>query len=74
MDKDGKVLINKNIECNINEFIEYVAPFKRSITVGVESTYNWYWLLDELQENGINCALVIMSTIRFDTIHLKPLQ
>jgi transposase len=57
MDKDGKVVFNRNIDCNINEFLDYITPFKKSITVGVESTYNWYWLLDKLQENGITCAL-----------------
>jgi transposase len=29
----------------------------KSLTVGVESTFNWYWLLDKLKEHKITAAL-----------------
>jgi transposase len=57
MNKDGKVLLKKTIDCVFKAFLDIIKPFKRSITVGVESTFNWYWLLDQLKEHGINCAL-----------------
>jgi transposase len=57
MDKDGKVLLKRNISCEFDVFLALIKPYKRSVTVGVESTYNWYWLLDKLKEHDISCAL-----------------
>ena len=54
---DGNVLMKRNVPCDIKIFMNYIAPFKKSLTVGVESTYNWYWLLDELKKHKIACAL-----------------
>jgi transposase len=34
-----------------------LAPFGKDVTVGVESTYNWYWVADELRRQGIPCVL-----------------
>ena len=47
----GKVLMKRNISCDIKVFLNYVDQFKQSLTVGVESTFNWYWLLDELKKH-----------------------
>jgi hypothetical protein len=57
MDIDGKVLLKRNLPCDIKVFLSYIEPFKKSLTVGVESTYNWYWLLDKLKEHKITSAL-----------------
>lgn len=54
---DGNVLMKRNVPCNIKVFMNFIEPFKKSLTVGVESTYNWYWLLDELKKLKITCAL-----------------
>ncbi|HMA65511.1 MAG: IS110 family transposase [Fibrobacterota bacterium] len=57
MDRDGKILLKRNLPCAIKEFISHVKPFMKSLTVGVESTFNWYWLLDKLKEHKITAAL-----------------
>lgn len=57
MNKDGKILLKKNMTCEFKVFMSFITPYKQSLTVGVESTYNWYWLLDQLKEHGITCAL-----------------
>jgi transposase len=57
MDVTGNVLLKKDMSCSINVFLRHIEPYKRSLTVGVESTYNWYWLLDKLKESKITCAL-----------------
>lgn len=54
---DGKVLMKRNVACDIKTFMNHIEPFKKSLTVGVESTYNWYWLLDDLKKHKIICAL-----------------
>ena len=57
MDKNGKILVKKSIKCEIKLLMELLKPYIRSITVGVESTFNWYWLLDELKRNNVPCHL-----------------
>jgi transposase len=57
MDKNGKSLVRKSITCGIPALMDLIKPYRRSITVGVESTYNWYWLLDGLKNNKVPCHL-----------------
>lgn len=57
MNKQGKIILRKTIDCEFLLLIDLITPYIKSITVGVESTYNWYWLIDRLKESRINCAL-----------------
>jgi transposase len=57
MDKNGKILVKKSIKCEIRLLLEILKPYLRSITVGVESTYNWYWILDGLKRYKVPCHL-----------------
>ena len=50
MDLAGKRLASRKVPCEIKEVVKFLRPFKgRLEKVGVESTYNWYWLVDGLQ-------------------------
>ena len=50
---------------DINAVISALEPFKKSMAaVIVESTYNWYWLVDGLQENGYKVHLANPSAIK----------
>lgn len=42
MDKNGKILVKKSIKCELGLLMDQLKPYKKSITVGVESTFNWY--------------------------------
>ncbi len=45
--------------------IEALAPFKeRVVAIAVESTFNWYWLVDGLQDAGYEVRLVNTSAVR----------
>jgi transposase len=57
MDKNGKIMVKKSIKCTIGLLLEQLKPFIRSIAVGVESTYNWYWILDGLKKYKVPCFL-----------------
>jgi transposase len=38
------------VECRLSEVVKFLAPYKKRLEqVAVESTYNWYWLVDGLQ-------------------------
>lgn len=50
MDLDGKRLASRKLSCELPEVVKFLAPFKKRLEqVAVESTYNWYWLVDGLQ-------------------------
>src|ERR1019366_1683272 len=50
MDLDGQRLASRKLPCDLKEVVKFLAPFKRRLErVAVESTYNWYWLVDGLQ-------------------------
>jgi transposase len=50
MDTEGERVASAKLPCEIKEIVKFLAPFKKRLErVAVESTYNWYWLVDGLQ-------------------------
>ena len=50
MDMDGKRVAHQKVECRLSEVVRFLAPYKKRLEqIAVESTYNWYWLVDGLQ-------------------------
>ena len=58
MDKSGRRVFEKKLPCNWEMVRQTLAPFKKQLSqVAVESTYNWYWLVDGLKEEGYEVKL-----------------
>ena len=57
MDKNGKIALRKSIPCEIDALMKLLKPYSKSIAVEVESTFNWYWLMDGLKSKKIPCYL-----------------
>lgn len=53
MNRDGKILLTRNITNNFNIFKGFMESFLPDLAVGCESTYNYYWLLDGCTEAEI---------------------
>jgi transposase len=53
MNKLGEILFRRNMPNDFKIFSEFMRPFLPELAVGVESTYNWYWLSDGCQIAGI---------------------
>ncbi len=50
VDVDGKRLASKKVDCTLTEVVNVLKVYKTRLEkVAVESTYNWYWLVDGLQ-------------------------
>lgn len=50
MDLDGKRVASQKVACELKEVVKFLAPFKKRLEkIAVESTYNWYWLVDGLE-------------------------
>lgn len=56
-DKAGTVLFHKNLPNSIEALLDALNPFLPDVAVGVESTFNWYWLSDACLKNGISFYL-----------------
>jgi len=50
MDLDGKRVTHRKVECKLSEITKFLSPYKKRLEqIAVESTYNWYWLVDGLR-------------------------
>lgn len=68
MDKEGNVLVHRNVRHNDFEyFLKLVEPYRHDLTVACESTFNWYWLCDACNEAGIH--FVLGHALYMKTIH-----
>jgi transposase len=51
--EEGSRIYRKRVPNDIETVSEVLSPFKDEIAgIAVESTYNWYWLVDALMEEG----------------------
>lgn len=58
MDREGSILVHKNIKGNdFSFFLKLVAPYRQSLTVVCECCYNWYWLADACMDADIEFVL-----------------
>ena len=65
IDEDGKRMWNKKLRNDPSLILGMLSPFKKDIAgVVVESTYNWYWLVDLLKEEGYDVHLANPSRIQ----------
>ena len=57
-DRDGGNVFRKRVKANLAAVNAALDPFwKRIVVLGVESTFNWYWFVDGLREQGHNVKL-----------------
>jgi transposase len=65
IDQGDRRLYGKRLPNSMNEIVAALDPFKENLeAVVVESTYNWYWLVDGLQAEGYKVHLANPSAIK----------
>jgi transposase len=65
IDENDKRHYSKRHYNNMNTLLKVLKPFKKNLQgVVVESTYNWYWLVDGLQEQGYKVHLANPAAIK----------
>lgn len=63
-DKSDKVVYKKRLPNQLPLILKSLDPFKKHlVTVAVESTYNWYWLVDGLMEQKYPVVLANPAAI-----------
>lgn len=64
-DDADKVLYSKRLWNNLAEISTALSPYRADLFgVVVESTYNWYWLVDGLVETGYSVHLANTTAIK----------
>jgi len=65
INEEDKVIYRKKQSCDLEQILQGLEPFKDSIEgLAVESTYNWYWLVDGLMEAGYRVHLVNTAAVK----------
>ena len=65
VDEKGQRLFKRRLANDRGLLLKVLEPYREElVAVGVESTYNWYWLVDGLQEAGYEVQLVNTAAIR----------
>jgi transposase len=57
LDREGRILLHKNLKSRPEAFLEAVAPFREDLVVAVECMFTWYWLADLCRSQGIGFVL-----------------
>lgn len=65
IDEHDQVVYQKRLTNHLPLILEQLSPFQAQITgIVVESTFNWYWLVDGLMETGYRVHLANPSAIQ----------
>jgi transposase len=86
IDEEDNKVVDKRIDNSLHTTLELLAPYKKQIkAVAIESTFNWYWLVDGLMDHGYQVELVNTAAVKQydglkysgdhqDTFHLAHLM
>jgi len=86
IDEADKILLERKLVNSLDAVLDALSIIREPISgIAVESTYNWYWLVDGLQEAGYSVRLVNTSAVKqydglkysddkYDAFHLAHLM
>ena len=56
-DRQGKRVMQRRVKANIDAVKRALEPYEGQVSrLAVESTYNWYWFVDGLCDQGWVCG------------------
>jgi transposase len=65
INENDERLYQKRLPNQLDHVLEALNPFKKDLeSIVVESTYNWYWLVDGLMDNGYKVNLANPTAIQ----------
>ena len=86
INQDGKRIGHQKLDCDLKQVTDFLQPFKPQLeSMAVESTFNWYWLVDGLRAQDYPIDLANPAKIqqysgikhaddKHDAFHLAELQ
>ena len=65
LDEQDHVVYERRLRNELPLIVAALAPYRENVqAVAVESTYNWYWLVDGLMESGYTVKLVNTAAVK----------
>lgn len=65
VNEENKEVLRKRIDNDLSKMLAILEPYRIDIIgLVVESTYNWYWLVDGLMESGFKVHLANTAAIQ----------
>jgi transposase len=65
VDMEGKRIAHQKVDCDLEKIAAALKPYKKRLEkVAVESTYNWYWLVDGL--SGLGYPMVLANPAKIE--------
>jgi transposase len=65
IDEQDQVVYEKRLPNDLSKIVEQLSPYRLTLEgMVVESTYNWYWLVDGLMEHGYRVHLANTAAIQ----------
>lgn len=65
INENNQVVLKRRVTNNLNAILVLLEPYRESLVgLVVESTYNWYWLVDGLMEAGFKVHLANTAAIQ----------
>ena len=65
LDENDRIVLELRLRNDLQSILAQLAPYREQVqAIAVESTFNWYWLVDGLMEAGYTCKLVNTSAVK----------
>lgn len=65
IDEEDRRLLERRLPNNLDATLQTLAPYQSELAgVAVESTFNWYWLVDGLMDAGYELMLVNTAAVK----------
>ena len=64
-DEEDRIVLSKRLPNDLGQILAALEPHREELTgLVIESTYNWYWLVDGLMDSGYRVHLAHPSAIK----------
>jgi transposase len=85
IDEEDRRIVEKRVSNSLDRTLALLTPYRDALAgIAVESTFNWYWLVDGLMDQGYRLHLVNTAAVRqyeglkhtedrYDAFHLAHL-
>src|SRR2546430_4845250 len=57
IDEQLKIMVQQKLRNDLAKVCQLLEPYKANLKIVIESTFNWYWLVDGLQAEGFEVIL-----------------
>ena len=65
IDEEDQRVLDKRLNNDLSATLKVLEPYRTTLHgIAVESTFNWYWLVDGLQDQGLDVQLVNTAAVK----------